>query len=183
MADNTYKYNSMRTVVIGVTIAATIILFKCQSNEKLERDSSIVEMPSKNNLNTDSSMVDTSNCALLDLMLNQPCVLTTSRLTTKSLEGIEIHIPPEIPGVNCTMFSLLDKEVILRSGEIDIQTASNIKLQKAEPIRTFYLTSYKHSNGMKTIELSYYPAGSKYKLVVSVDQGKALIKDFFCYSI
>ena len=173
----------MRMLSIGITIATTIILFKCQSNEKIERDFSVFEVPSKNNLNDSSLKLDTSNCALLYHMLNQPCVLTTSRLTAKDLKSIEIWIPPEKPGFNCAMFSLLHKEVTLRSGEIDIQTVTKVKPQKEEPIRTFYLRSYEYSNGIKTIELMYYPAGSIYKLVVIVDKDKALVKDFFCYKI
>jgi|GEM_PF-2296876 len=172
----------MRVVSIGIAIASTIILFKCQPVEKMKKDTSVFEVPSKNNLNA-SLKVDTSNCALLYLMLNQPCVLTTSRLTTKNLKSIEIWIPPENPGFNCAMFSLQDKEVILRFGEVDIQMNTKRKPKKAEPIRTFLLANYEYSNSMKTIELMYYPAGSVYKLVVRIENDKAQIKDFFCYSI
>ena len=74
----------MRMLSIGITIATTIILFKCQSNEKIERDFSVFEVPSKNNLNDSSLKLDTSNCALLYHMLN-PVSYTHLTLPTKRI--------------------------------------------------------------------------------------------------
>lgn len=167
------------TVILISLLFAICSLVGCYS--KSEPNSGKLTNPEKEDKEYSfGRLKDTSDCLILLEMLHKECVRLNARLGVPTLKQIFILVPLNKYVLDCDQFTFNNIPVIVSHQVVKIDSLRNNKPQKDEPIRTFFLIDYKRGSNYKRIELLYTPSGSIFKIVVKIDQDKAVIDDFFC---